>query len=108
VRQVNEIGSDQPGGSRAHQTTPEIMAGITKQVHRPSTPGPDGHRLDETWRIRPVIQTLHRIPGSRNRSVEKDLEVILRDRFLAHAMASDPHAAGQIHKASADAIADVV
>jgi hypothetical protein len=43
----------------------EIMAEMAEEVHRVSTPGRDGHRLDEMWRIRAVIDTLHQIPKSR-------------------------------------------
>jgi hypothetical protein len=66
-----------------------------------STPEPDGHRLDAVWRIRVVIDSLHRLSTSRNRYLEKDLEVIFSDRFL-HAMARDPHAARQIHEATGE------
>jgi hypothetical protein len=89
VQQVNGSSADQPGGGSAQQTTPEIMAEITKKVHRMSTPERDGLRLGEMWRIRAVIDTLHQAPKSRNRNLEKDLEVIFRDRSLVHEMARD-------------------
>jgi hypothetical protein len=50
--------------------------------------------------MRAVIDFLHRLSTSRNRYLEKDLEVIFRDRFLVHAMAMDPHASTQIHEAT--------
>jgi hypothetical protein len=61
---------------------PEILAEIALEVRRMSTHVPDGHHLDEIWRIRVVIDSLHQIPKSRNCYLEGDLEVILRDRFL--------------------------
>jgi hypothetical protein len=76
------------------------VAEISEDVHRFSSPEPVGHRLDDMWRIRAVIDNLHRIPTSRNRFLEKDLEVIFRDRFRVHAMARDLHAARQIHEAT--------
>jgi hypothetical protein len=100
VQQLSESRADQPGGRSAYQTTPEIMAEITEELHRMSTPERDGHGLDAIWRIRAVIDSLHPIPTSRNRYLGKDLEVIFSDRFLVHAMAMDPHAARQIHEAT--------
>jgi hypothetical protein len=100
VQQLNESSDDQPGGSSAYQTTPEIMAEITEGVHRMSTPEPDEHPLDGMSRIRAVIDSLPRISTSRNRYLEKDLEILFHDRFLVHAIARDPHAARQIHEAT--------
>jgi hypothetical protein len=100
VQQVIDGSADQPGGRSAYQTTPEILAEITEEVHRMSRPEPDGYRLDAMWRIRAVIDSLRQIPKSLNRYIEKDLEVIFRDRFLMHAMAMDPHSARQIHEAT--------
>jgi hypothetical protein len=74
VQQVNGSGADQPRGDSAYRTTPK----------------PDGHHFDAMSRIRAVIDSLHQIPRSHNRYLEKDLEVIFRDRFLVHAMAKDP------------------
>jgi hypothetical protein len=54
----------------------EIMAELAEEVHRVSTPGRDGHRLDVMWRIREVIDYLHRLCTSRNHYLEKDLDVI--------------------------------
>jgi hypothetical protein len=65
-----------------------------------STPKPDGYRLDELWRIRARIETLHRIPKSRNRYLEKDLEVTFRDGFMVLAIAKDPYASTHFHEAT--------
>jgi hypothetical protein len=65
-----------------------------------STPEPDEDPLDGMSRIRAVIDSMPRISTSRNRYLEKDLEVIFHDRFLVHAIARDPHAARQIHEAT--------
>jgi hypothetical protein len=46
VQQVNESSANQPGGGGAYQTTPDIPAEMTEEVHRMSRPEPDGHRLD--------------------------------------------------------------
>jgi thioesterase domain-containing protein len=76
------------------------MAETTEELRRMSTPERDGYGLDAKWRILAVIDSLHRIPKSRNHYLEKDLDVIFRDRFLMPAMAMDPHAATQIHEAT--------
>jgi hypothetical protein len=73
-----------------------------------STPEPDEHPFDEMSRIRAVIDSPPRISISRNRYLEKDLEVIFHDRYLVHAMARDPHAARQIRGRDGGAIADIV
>jgi hypothetical protein len=100
VQQVNESSADQPGGSRSLRTTPEIKAEIAEGLDRMSTPEPYQDPLDGMSHIRAVIDSLHRVSTSRNRYLEKDLEVIFSDRFLVHAMARDPHAARQIHEAT--------
>jgi hypothetical protein len=99
VQQLNG-SSTCPPGSSAYQTTREIRAEIAEAERQTSTPEPGEYSLDAMWRIRAAIDTLHRIPTSRNRYIETDLEVILRDRFPVRAMARDPHAAGQTHEAS--------
>jgi hypothetical protein len=98
VHPLNESRADQPGGSSAHQTTREIMAEIVEEWDQMSTPEPDEHHLDGMSRIRAVIDSLPRISTSRNRYLEKDLEVMFHDRFLVHAIARNPHAARQIHE----------
>jgi hypothetical protein len=100
VQQLNESSVDQPGGSSAYQTTREIMAEIVEEWDRMRTPEPDEHPFDGMSRIRVVIDTLPRISTSRNRHLEKDLELIFHDRFRVHAIARDPHAARQIHEAT--------
>jgi hypothetical protein len=100
VQQLNESSADQPGGGSADQTTREIMAEIVEELDRMTTPEPDEHPLDEMSRIRAVLDSLPRISRSRNRFLEKDLEVIFHDGFLVHAIARDPHAARQIHEAT--------
>jgi hypothetical protein len=65
-----------------------------------SMPEPYEHPLDGMSRIRAVINSLPLISTSRNRYLEKDLDVIFHDRFLVHAIARDPHAARQVHEAT--------
>jgi hypothetical protein len=81
VQQVNESSAEKPGGGSVNQTTPEFLAGITDEVHRMSTPERDGHRFDAMWRIRGVIDSLHRIPTSRDCYLEKDLGAIHRQQY---------------------------
>jgi hypothetical protein len=93
AQQVNDRSAEQPGGSSAYQTAPEVLAEIGEELDRMSTPEADEHPLNGMSRIRAVIDSLHRISTSRNRYLENDLDVIFSDRFLVHAMARDPHAA---------------
>jgi hypothetical protein len=90
VRQVNESALINMAAAGSTRQRPRSRGDNIEEVHRMSTPEPDGHSLDVMWRI----------PTSWNRYLEADLEVIFRDRFLAHAMARDPHAARQIHEAT--------
>jgi hypothetical protein len=99
VQQLNESSADQPGGSSAYRTTREIMAEIAEEWDQMSTPEPDEQPLDGMSRIRAAIDSLPRTSTSRNRYLEKDLEVIFHDRVVVHAIARDPHAARQIHEA---------
>jgi hypothetical protein len=96
VQQLNESSADQHGGSSAYQTAREIMADLGRS-------GIECQRLSQmnilSMGCRAVIDSLHRISTSRNRYLEKDVEVIFHDRFLVHAIARDPHAARQIHEA---------
>jgi hypothetical protein len=50
------------------------QAAQADEVHRISTPEPDGHPLDAMRRFRAVIDSPHRIPQSRNRNLDKDVD----------------------------------
>lgn len=100
VQHVDESRADQTGDGGACEARLEILAGVTQQGQLVLTPVRDERRLDEMWHILVVIDYQRETPRSWNRSLEKDLEVMIRDRFLVHAMARDRHAARHVHEAT--------
>jgi hypothetical protein len=78
----------------------EILVEVGQQVRLISNPMPVEHRGDETWHILAVVDSSERLPKTRSRSRERDLEVGFRDGSLMGARAREPHAARRIHEAS--------
>jgi hypothetical protein len=100
VQKANESSAGQHGSGSAYQTTPAILAEVAEEMHWMTMPELDGHRPDAMRRIRAVIDSGYSLSMSRNRYLEKAIEVVSRDRLLVPAIARDPHAARHIHAAT--------
>jgi hypothetical protein len=75
VQQLNESSADEPSGSSTFQTTREIMAEIAEEWDQMSTPESYEQPFDGMSRIWAVMDSLPRISTSRNRYLERDLEI---------------------------------